>query len=149
MFPSITFSLGVSPQQNFQNQKQVKKVSAKARAKANHYPAQKTIWGGRLGPQGPGPPKLFLGFGLTGLVIRMGPWGIIQECCMMHLVICLTSYRSFRSLIVYTVLCLLLMAVAYLYLLFVCSLVCSCLRAFAHAFIQPFVHAFIHDPVYF
>ena len=25
--------------------------------------AQKPIWGGRLGPLGPGPPKLFLGFG--------------------------------------------------------------------------------------
>ena len=35
-----------------------KEVSAKARAKA-----QKTIWAGPLGPLGPGPPKLFLGFG--------------------------------------------------------------------------------------
>ena len=33
------------------------------------------------------PPNWFLGFGLTGLVIRMGPWDILQECCMMHLVI--------------------------------------------------------------
>ena len=33
-------------------------VSAKARAKA-----QNPIWGGRLGPLGPGPPKLVLGFG--------------------------------------------------------------------------------------
>ena len=48
------------------SKKQVKKVSAKARAKANHYPAQKTIWGGRLGPLGPGPPKLFLGWVVIG-----------------------------------------------------------------------------------
>ena len=54
--------------------------------------AQKPIWGGRLGPLGPGHPKLFLGFGLTSLVIRMGPWGIIQECCMMHLVIIQVLY---------------------------------------------------------
>ena len=35
-----------------------KKVSAKARAKA-----QNPIWGGRLVPLGTGPPKLVLGFG--------------------------------------------------------------------------------------
>ena len=43
-------------------------------------------------------PKPKNQLGLTGLAIRMGPWGIIQECCMMHLVICLKSCRTFRSL---------------------------------------------------
>ena len=44
--------------------------------------ARKPIWGSLGAPA----PKLFLGFGLTGLVIRMGPWGIMQECCMMQLI---------------------------------------------------------------
>ena len=34
------------------------------------------------------PPNWVLGFGLTGLVIRMGPWSIMQECCMIHLESC-------------------------------------------------------------
>ncbi len=36
------------------------------------------------GGLGPGAPNWFLGFGSTGLVIRMGSWSIMQECCMMH-----------------------------------------------------------------
>ena len=40
---------------------------------------------------------MLLGFGLTGLVIRMGPWGIMQECCMIHLAI-MQALHDFHGL---------------------------------------------------
>ena len=39
------------------------------------------------GPQAATPNWISI-FGLTGLVIRMGPWGIIQQCCMIHVESC-------------------------------------------------------------
>ena len=52
-------------------------------------PKPKNQFGGTAwGPWAQAPPNCFLGFGLTGLVIRMGPWGIMQECYMIHLESC-------------------------------------------------------------
>ena len=36
---------------------------------------------------------------LTGLIIRIGSLVIMQESCMMHLVIHATSFTTFRSLV--------------------------------------------------